>query len=129
MVFVSIFNYYSRLRIADYRQPNSVSIVILPTASVVDRVSIVILPKPVSGIRDGYLGSWILSIQNPGSWIQQEQEKRSGEQIVVLPFFVATDFTKLKNSLFLIDTGRYRKEWKPVDKIINIGWGSGIQKT
>jgi hypothetical protein len=36
-----------------------------------------------------------------GSRIQQQQQKRRGEEIVVLPFLVATNITKLKTVLFL----------------------------
>jgi hypothetical protein len=47
--------------------------------------------QPVLRIRDVY----------PGSRIQQQQQKRRKDKIVVIPFFVATNITKLKIILFL----------------------------
>jgi hypothetical protein len=46
-------------------------------------------------------------IAHLGFRIQQQQQKRRGEKSVVLPFFVVTNFTKLKIILFL---NRYRTE-------------------
>jgi hypothetical protein len=50
-------------------------------------------------------GTWFLSIPDPGS---NNNNKRGGEKkFVVLPFFVATNFTKFKIILFW---NRYRKK-------------------
>ncbi len=59
-------------------------------------------------IRDVYPGSRILifthpgsRISNPGSRIQKQQQKRGVKKIVVITFYVATNFTKLKIILVL----------------------------
>jgi hypothetical protein len=59
-------------------------------------------------IRDVYPGSQILIFTHPGtripdlgSRIQKQQQKRGVKKIVVIPFFVAKNFTKLKIILFL----------------------------
>ncbi len=42
-------------------------------------------------------GSWFLPIPDLGSRIQKQQQKREGwKKFVVIPFYVATNFTKLK---------------------------------
>ncbi len=41
-------------------------------------------------------------IPNLGSHSQQQQPKGRGKKLAVLPFFVAWNFIKLKNILFLI---------------------------
>jgi hypothetical protein len=38
---------------------------------------------------------------HPGSRIQKQQQKRGRKKIVAIPFFVTTNFTKLKIILFL----------------------------
>jgi hypothetical protein len=40
-------------------------------------------------------------ISDPGSRIQKQQQKRGGKEFVVIPFFVATNFSKLKIILLL----------------------------
>ncbi len=56
-------------------------------------------------IRDVYLGSWFLSIPNPGSRIldqgSNKSNKREGGKTCCPTFFVATNITKLKIILFL----------------------------
>ncbi len=55
--------------------------------------------EPVLRIRDVYTGSRILIFTHPGS---KNSNKRGGwKKCVVIPFFVATNFTKLKSILFL----------------------------
>jgi hypothetical protein len=45
--------------------------------------------------------SRILIFTFPGSRIQKQKQKRGVKKFVVIPFFVATNFTKLKIILFL----------------------------
>jgi hypothetical protein len=54
-------------------------------------------------IGDVYPGSLILIFIDPGSQIPDPETatKEMGEKIVVIPFFVATNFTILKMILFL----------------------------
>jgi hypothetical protein len=55
-------------------------------------------------IRDAYLWSWILIFVPTGSRIpdpKTQQKRGMKKYFVVLPFFVATNITKLKNILFL----------------------------
>ncbi len=52
-------------------------------------------------IRDVFPGSRILIFTHPGSRIQNQQQKKGGSKIFVIPFIVATNFTKLKIILFL----------------------------
>jgi hypothetical protein len=53
-------------------------------------------------IRDVYPGSRILIFIHPGSRIKKTATKESGEKkIVIIPFYVATNFTKLKIILVL----------------------------
>jgi hypothetical protein len=52
---------------------------------------------PDLGSRIPDLGS---RVSGPGSQIQKQQQKRGVKKIVVLSFFVATNFTKLKIILF-----------------------------
>ncbi len=52
-------------------------------------------------IRDVYPGSWFLPIPDPGSRIsdpgsQNSNKREGGKKFVVIPFYVATNFTKLK---------------------------------
>ncbi len=51
--------------------------------------------RTVLRIRDVYPGSRILIFTHPGSRIQNQQQKRGGEKFDVIPFYVATNFTKL----------------------------------
>jgi hypothetical protein len=66
-------------------------------------------------IRDVYPGSRFLSILDPESRIPDpKSSKRSrGKKLVALPFFVATNITKLKLSLFL---NWWRKKFEPLYK-------------
>ncbi len=52
-------------------------------------------PGPVLRIRDVYPGSRILIFTHPGSRIQKQQQKRGVKKFDVIPFYVATNFTKL----------------------------------
>jgi hypothetical protein len=55
-------------------------------------------------IRDVYPGSWFLPIPDPGSRIPDPKtaiKERGEKKLVVIPFFVAINFTKLKIILFL----------------------------
>jgi hypothetical protein len=55
-------------------------------------------------IRDVYPGSRILILSHPGSRISDPKtgtKDRGEKKIVVIPSFVATNFTKLKIILFL----------------------------
>jgi hypothetical protein len=54
---------------------------------------------PVLRIRNVYPGSRILTFVHPGFRIQQQQQKR-GKKFAVLPFFVASNFIKLKKFYF-----------------------------
>ncbi len=63
-------------------------------------------------------GSWFLPILDPdlGSRIQKQQKKERGEKkFVVIPFFVATYFTKLQIIFFLM---LKKKIWSNFQKII-----------
>ncbi len=40
-------------------------------------------------------GSWFLPIPDPGSRIQKQQQKREVKKLVLIPFYVASNFTKL----------------------------------
>ncbi len=57
--------------------------------------------KPVLRIWDVYTGSRILIFTHPGSRIQKQQQKRGVNKCVVIPFYVATNFTKLQIILVL----------------------------
>jgi hypothetical protein len=48
-------------------------------------------------IQDVYPGSRFLSILDPGSQIQHQQQKRRGKNYVFLPIFEATNITKIEN--------------------------------
>jgi hypothetical protein len=52
-------------------------------------------PVAVLRIRDVYPGSRILIFTHPGSRIQKQQQKREVKKLVVIPFYVATNVTKL----------------------------------
>jgi hypothetical protein len=62
-------------------------------------------------IRNVYLGSRILIVSHPGSWIsdlgsripdpETATKERGEKKFVVIPFFVATNFTKFKINLLL----------------------------
>jgi hypothetical protein len=65
------------------------------------------MKKTVLRIRDVYPGSRILDpdfdpfrIPDLGPRIQKQHQKRGVKKYVVKPFFVATNFTKLKIILF-----------------------------
>jgi hypothetical protein len=45
--------------------------------------------------------SRILIFTHPGSRIQKQQQKRGEKKLVVIPFYVATNFTKLNIILVL----------------------------
>ncbi len=51
-------------------------------------------------IRDVYPGPRTLTFTHSESRIQKQQQKRGVKKLVVKPFFVATNFTKLKIILF-----------------------------
>ncbi len=51
---------------------------------------------PVLRIRDVYPRSRILIFSHPGSWIQNSTKERGEEKLVVITFYVATNFTKLQ---------------------------------
>jgi hypothetical protein len=55
-------------------------------------------PYPVLRIRDVYPGSRILIFTHPGSRIRDPKtatKERGEKKLVVIPFYVATNFTKL----------------------------------
>ncbi len=52
-------------------------------------------------IRDVYPRSRILIFTHPRSRIQKQQQKRGVKKFVVITFYVATNFTKLKIILVL----------------------------
>jgi hypothetical protein len=56
--------------------------------------------QPVLLIRDNYPGSRILIFTHPGSKISNKREGMK-KKFDATPFFVATNFTKLKIILFL----------------------------
>ncbi len=76
--------------------------------------SVVIVTVVIISVADPrcYPGSQILIFYL--SWIQQQQQKGRGENLVVLPNFVATNFTKLKIMLFL---NSHRKNLSQLTKI------------
>ncbi len=51
---------------------------------------------PVLRIRDVYPRSRILIFSHPGSWIQNSTKDRGEKKLVVITFYVATNFTKLQ---------------------------------
>ncbi len=60
--------------------------------------------QSVLRIRDVYPGSWFLPIPDPGSRIPDPKtatKERGDKKFVVIPFYVATNFTKLKIILVL----------------------------
>ncbi len=65
---------------------------------------------------DVYPGSWILIFSHPRSRISDPKtatKERAEKKLVVKPFFVATNFTKLNIILFLQS---WRKKLKPIFK-------------
>jgi hypothetical protein len=64
-------------------------------------------------IQDVYPGSRIRIFSHPGSRIQKQQQKRGVKKIFVIPFFVTTNFTKLKIILVL---KCWRKKFGPIFK-------------
>ncbi len=69
-------------------------------------------------IRDVYPGSWFLPIPDPGSWISDPGSKNSNKRegwkkLVVITFYVATNFTKLQIILVL---KCWRKKFGPILK-------------
>ncbi len=69
--------------------------------------------QSVLRIRDVYPGSRILIFVHPGSGPKIRNKREGWKKFVVLPFFVATNITKLKIILFL---GRWRKNWGSIYK-------------
>jgi hypothetical protein len=55
----------------------------------------------INSVADPGCLSRILPSRISGSWIQKQKEKRGVEELVVMPFFAAINFTKLKIILFL----------------------------
>jgi hypothetical protein len=51
---------------------------------------------PVLRIRDVYPRSRILIFSHPGSWIQNSNKREGEKELVVITFYVATNFTKLQ---------------------------------
>ena len=51
---------------------------------------------PMLRIRDFYPRSRILIFSHPGSWIQNSTKERGEKKLVVITFYVATNFTKLQ---------------------------------
>ncbi len=51
---------------------------------------------PVLRIRDVYPRPRILIFSHPGSWIQNSTKERGEKKLVVITFYVATNFTKLQ---------------------------------
>jgi hypothetical protein len=68
-------------------------------------------------IRDVYPGSRILIFTHPGSRIQKQQQKRGVKKNVVIPFYVATNFTKLQIILVLV---LKKKIWANFQRIIEL---------
>jgi hypothetical protein len=70
------------------------------------RLDVITVPKkPVLRIRDVCPGSRILIFTHPGSQIPDPNtatKERDEKKLVVIPFFVATNFTKLNIISFLI---------------------------
>jgi hypothetical protein len=72
-------------------------------------------------IRDVYPGSWILPIPDPGSLIPDPKtaiKRGVKKKLVVIPFFEAIKFTKLKIILFL--ESRRKKNWANFQRIIEL---------
>ncbi len=72
---------------------------------------------PVLGIQDVYPGSLVLAIADPGS--KNSNKREGGRKFVVLPFFVATNITKLKLILFL-NRLVMRKIWANLKRILEL---------
>jgi hypothetical protein len=67
-------------------------------------------------MRDVYPGSRILIFIHPGSRIQKQQQKRGvKKKLVVIPFFVATNFT---NENYFIFEMLKKKIWVSVSAIL-----------
>jgi hypothetical protein len=64
-------------------------------------------------IQDDYPGSRFLSILDPGSPIQQQQQKRRGKNYFFLPIFEATNITKIGN-YFIYE--HVKKKFEPIHK-------------
>ncbi len=74
--------------------------------------------QAVLWIRDVYPGSRILIFTHPGSRIQKQQQERGVKNfLVVIPLFVATNFTKLQIILFFYSE---EKIWSNFQKIIEL---------
>ncbi len=69
--------------------------------------------QAVLRIRDVYSGYRILIFTHPGSRIQKQQQKRGVQKNCVIPFYVATNFSKLKIILVL---KCWRKKFGPIFK-------------
>jgi hypothetical protein len=68
---------------------------------------------PVVRIRDVYPRSRILIFSHPGSWIQNSSKREGWKKLVVITFYVATNFTKLQIiSVF----NCWRKKFGPIFK-------------
>ncbi len=68
---------------------------------------------PVLRIRDVYPRSRILIFSHPGSWIQNSTKERGEKKLVVITFYVATNFTKLQIISVL---NSWRKKFGPIFK-------------
>ncbi len=68
-------------------------------------------------IWDVYPGNRILIFTHPGSRIQKQQQERGEKKFVVIPFYVTTNFTKLKTILVL---KCWRKKFGPIFKELQI---------
>ncbi len=92
-------------------------------------------------IRDVYPGSRILICTHPGSGIPDPKtatKERGEKKLVIIPFYVATNFTKLKISLVLKcrrkNSGQFSKNYRTFYPknchcaLKNMGLGSGIRK-
>ena len=68
---------------------------------------------PVLRILDFYPRSQILIFSHPGSWIQNSNKREGWKKLVVITFYVATNFTKLQIISVL---NCWRKKFGPIFK-------------
>ncbi len=97
-------------------------------------------------IRDVYSGFWFLSIPDPRFWFyfipklgsNSNKKEEGGQKLVVFLYFVAINFTKLENILFLwTGAEKILANWQRIKvffpenlnlALSNMGWGSGVRK-
>jgi hypothetical protein len=92
MVFFGLNN---KKRKEEWYKKMSESPVPIPPSSIADPGCLSRTPDP------GFFTHPRSRIPDLESWIQKPQQKRGDKKFAVIPFFVATNFTKLKIIIFL----------------------------